>query len=66
MCEKEFALNRNVVGACGFAISVACAAEIGFCTGDLGILEHGLFFAALSNKIVVIAHNGVHRNAVGT
>ena len=64
MCEKEFALNRNVVGACDFAVAAAGAAGVSFHSGNFGIIEHGFFLAALGYKIVMIAHDGVDRNTV--
>lgn len=57
-------MNRNVVGASGFAVADACATDVGVCSRDFGIFEHGLFLAALGCKIVVIPHDGVDRNSV--
>ena len=65
MCEQELALNGDIVGASGFAVAAACAAEVGFFSRDFGIFEHGLFFTALGYKIVVIAHDGVDWHTVG-
>jgi hypothetical protein len=65
VCKQEFALYGDVMGACRFAVAAARATEVSFCTGNFGILKHGLFFAALGDKIVVITHDSVHRNTMG-
>ena len=57
-------MNRNVVGASGFAVADACAADVGVYSRDFGIFEHGLFFAALGYEIVVIPHYGIDRNTM--
>jgi hypothetical protein len=64
MCDQEFALNGNIVGASSFAVAATGTADIGYHSGDFGIFEHGLFLAALGYKIVVIAHDGVDRHTV--
>ena len=57
-------MNGDVVGTGSFAVTAASAADFGIYPGYFCILEHGLFFAALGNEIVMISHNGVDRNSV--
>ena len=65
MCEQEFALNGNIVGAGRFAVAAASAADVGFYSRNIRILQHGFFFAALGDEIVVISHDCVDRYAMG-
>jgi hypothetical protein len=64
MREKQFALNGDIMGAGGFAVAPAGAAEVGFCTRDSGILKHGLFFTALGYEVVMVSHYCVDWHSV--
>ena len=60
----EFTVYRDIVRAGRFAVSLTRFTKISFGTWDMCIILHSLFFSSLSDKIVVIAHDGVNGHTV--
>ena len=64
MGQPHQGLNRNAIGANPFAISRAVLTYGGFGRREPSILFHGKFFPALSDEVVVVAHDGVDGHAM--
>ena len=65
MGQQQHPMDRDTVGAGLFAVARAVGAFLGSDAGNMGVLEHGLFFPSLGVEVMVVAHDGVDRHPVG-
>jgi len=63
MSQEQHSLDGNAIRAGSLAVAGAMHARIGSDPRNLAVLEHGLFFAALGQEIVVVPHDRVHGDA---
>jgi hypothetical protein len=62
MGVNKQSMNGDVERTGRFALSFTVQASIGFCSEQPRIFPHCMFFSMLSNKIMIITHDGIHRH----
>ena len=66
MGTNEESMDGDMERACGFAMPLTTQTAVGSGSRQSQIFLHGMFFSMLRDKVVVIAHDGIHRHLMRT